>query len=230
MDCSICDRSFAQSTGLIKHYQAKHRNAYCGRCERVFSKSKGLEQHLSNSSSHHRCEECLSKPDFPSAEQLLDHRKQCHHYCAPCDRLFAARISLEQHENTVHNVCRDCGRSFDWPDNLRNHERIHAPKNIPCPGCRSKFDRHSAMVLHLEAGSCPSGVNSEDVDDIAKECTQSQHYISTDANFDYCCPQCQVPFTWMSGVLQHAESDACDIGLGRHSQLGKFLHFLRRRI
>ena len=92
------------------------------------------------------------------------------------------------------------------------------------------FDLDSAMVLHLEAGSCPSGTNSDDIDDIAFSCYQSRHYTSDHEEFDFCCPGCGAEFLYMSRVLQHAESDACAVGLGKRTALGKFLHYLYQRI
>ncbi|KAK2061321.1 hypothetical protein LY76DRAFT_624641 [Colletotrichum caudatum] len=186
--------------------------------------------HLSTSSNHHRCKQCPQKPEFLSAEDLENHRNRYHPYCGPCNRPFDTSDSLQQHATAVHNTCHECGDSFNSPSNLKNHQRVHAPKNVKCPGCPKTFDRDSAMMLHLEAGSCSSGVTAEEVDDIANECYQSRHYISDDPDYDFCCPTCQVPFLWMSGALQHAESDACSEGLAKDASLGKFLHFLRRQI
>lgn len=86
------------------------------------------------------------------------------------------------------------------------------------------------MMLHLEAGSCSSGTNAGFVDDLAHECYQSSRYISNDAEYDFSCPDCETLFLWMSGLLQHAESNACKVSLGKNSPLGKFLHFVRLRV
>lgn len=113
--------------------------------------------------------------------------------------------------------------------NIMQHQRTHAPKTIECPGCPQMFDRSSAMILHLEAGSCPSGTNSDDVDDIAFTCYQSQQYTSNHQGFDFCCPSYGADFLYMSGVLQHAESNACAVSLGKRTAWGKFLHFLSQQ-
>lgn len=113
---------------------------------------------------------------------------------------------------------------------IMQHQRTHAPRTIECPGCPQMFDRDSAMILHLEAGSCPSGTNSDDVDEIAFRCYQSQRYTSDHPEFDFCCPGCGAEFLYMSGVLQHAESNACAVGLGKRTVLGKFLYFLCQQI
>ena len=86
------------------------------------------------------------------------------------------------------------------------------------------------MVLHLEAGTCVTDVNETDVSNLAFECYQSAKYTTDDdANLDFQCPTCGVEFAFISGLLQHAESDACDESLADGS-LGKFLRFLNKRI
>jgi hypothetical protein len=37
-------------------------------------------------------------------------------------------------------------------------------------------------------------------------------------------------FPSMGALLQHAESDACDEHLGKDRAMGKFLHYLNRRM
>lgn len=87
------------------------------------------------------------------------------------------------------------------------------------------------MVLHLEAGTCPSGHDSNRVDEVAFDCYQSRHYVADeDSDFEYRCRGCDAEFYYISGLLQHAESDACGAGLHPSQPLGKFLHYLRSRI
>lgn len=86
------------------------------------------------------------------------------------------------------------------------------------------------MMSHLEAGTCGSGVDLDEINQLAFECYQAQWYKSLNANFDFKCPTCQTPFAYMSGLLQHAESDSCEAGLGGTSPLGIFLEFSRSSI
>lgn len=86
------------------------------------------------------------------------------------------------------------------------------------------------MVLHLEAGTCASGVTVDDVTDIAFDCYQSKRYTSDHPNFNFKCPTCGTAFSFMSALLQHAESDYCDENLADEMRpLGKFLHYLQLR-
>ena len=86
------------------------------------------------------------------------------------------------------------------------------------------------MVLHLEAASCESGADEDFVAEVAFACYQSDRYVSKNPDFDFQCPTCDTLFSFMSGLLQHAESDACEEHLGRNTALGKFLHYLRLRL
>ena len=109
--------------------------------------------------------------------------------------------------------------------------QTHATKDVECAGCPRMFVSESAMVLHLEAGTCESGADRDRVDDIAFECYQSKKYTCKDNPDSYFeCPTCSKPFIWMSGLLQHVESDNCDEELEWPQPLGKFLRFLRSQI
>lgn len=86
------------------------------------------------------------------------------------------------------------------------------------------------MMLHMEAGTCGSGVNLDTITALAFECDQSQNYASTREDFDFGCPACQIPFSYISGLLQHVESNSCCEELVHNSSLGIFLRFLKNRI
>lgn len=91
------------------------------------------------------------------------------------------------------------------------------------------FDRDSAMLLHLERGTCPSGIDVCNVEGYARECRQWKQYASTDEDREFCCPGCKTPFSRMSGVLQHDESGFCPSPDGNAS-LAKFMRYLRLQV
>lgn len=88
------------------------------------------------------------------------------------------------------------------------------------------------MVLHLEAGTCESQIDSTDVVALALECYQSRYYAYGNYNdsFRFSCPSCRVASRTMSGLLQHVESDYCGEALHTRGPLDKFLRFLESRI
>ncbi|RSL91423.1 hypothetical protein CEP52_014273 [Fusarium oligoseptatum] len=124
--------------------------------------------------------------------------------------------------------CVDCDEQFT--SNRDNHKITHAAKDIECAGCYRLFVSNSAMVLHLEAGTCPSEADNQTVHELAFECRQSQYYYCDDPEYDYECPTCETPFRYMSGLLQHVENGPCDEDLSWHSPLAIFLRFIRARI
>lgn len=83
------------------------------------------------------------------------------------------------------------------------------------------------MLLHMEYGGCPSEVDEDELIGIALECDQSRHYECNDGKNNFECPTCGSPFLQMSGLLQHAESDACQESLAYEEPLSEFLRFLR---
>ncbi|RSL38026.1 hypothetical protein CEP53_015250 [Fusarium sp. AF-6] len=72
--------------------------------------------------------------------------------------------------------------------NRDNHKITHAAKDIECAGCYRLFVSNSAMVLHLEAGTCPSEADNQTIHELAFECRQSQYYYCDDPEYDYECP------------------------------------------
>ncbi|KAH7232240.1 uncharacterized protein BKA55DRAFT_146933 [Fusarium redolens] len=55
-----------------------------------------------------------------------------------------------------HNICIVCRRSFQTAQNLKMHKLTHAERTIECAGCDRMFVTESAMLLHLETGTCAS--------------------------------------------------------------------------
>lgn len=84
------------------------------------------------------------------------------------------------------------------------------------------------MVLHMEVGNCPSGINTEKMEMIAGHCHLWPRFLDRKKEFPYGCPTCGERFRFMSGLLQHAESARCDENLDEHfGPLATFLRFLR---
>jgi hypothetical protein len=86
------------------------------------------------------------------------------------------------------------------------------------------------MILHLEAGTCESSTDLGIINQLAFECYQAEHYGSENRDFDFECPNCEVPFTFISGLLQHAENGHCDYLLKKKGALHIFLRFVTSRI
>lgn len=113
------------------------------------------------------------------------------------------------------------------------HLKTHREKTIPCfgdySGCGMLFECISTMMLHLEAGNCPCGMDRDRVDELAFECYQHRQYTNSwHEYFRYRCPDCDKDFSKFSGLLQHAESERCDADVGE-TPLCKALHYIDKR-
>lgn len=87
------------------------------------------------------------------------------------------------------------------------------------------FDRDSVMLLHLEAGTCLSGINFQVINAYAHSCNELASYRSTDEDWEFYCPRCKTTFAKISNVFQHNESKFFESPGGK-AALDKFLHFL----
>ena len=63
-------------------------------------------------------------------------------------------------------------------------------------------------MIHLEAGTCDSGFGVEEVNDLV---FSHGNYVAKDRSdyYKYRRPTCDVVFRFLSGLLQHVESQAC---------------------
>ena len=68
------------------------------------------------------------------------------------------------------------------------------------------------MMIHLEAGTCDSGIGLADINARAKSCYQAKHYTTGDDSYPYKCPECDNKFRYVSSLFQHVESDRCNQG------------------
>ncbi|CAP79196.1 Pc06g02030 [Penicillium rubens Wisconsin 54-1255] len=201
--------------------------SYCPRCQKSFTFVSARQQHIRDSLNHHVCHIYPSPPNYATEDELDEHLQDEHNICVTCDKQFNTPRQLVQHDVAKHNMCMTCRKYYTSPANRNSHMITHVEKNIICPGCSSRFSRDSAVLLHLEAGTCVSGVDIEDVTQLAFDCVQAEDYTSYDPDFDFKCPHCQTSFAFISGLLQHAESGCCDKLMERDSSLGKFLRFVR---
>ena len=82
------------------------------------------------------------------------------------------------------------------------------------------------MLIHLESGTCKSGVDQVKLDDmVAASYTTTIAFVNNAADYakyvayydvykdqyyKYRCPTCGKPFRVLSGVCQHIATDACN--------------------
>jgi len=134
---------------------------YCRQCSRDFDTFPGLRSHWANSYSHAFCTLC--NEHFDDRQELAEHNMNDHPTCDSCGLRFSGQEGLHQHNRQSHSdrYCVPCRRVFQNANNLDAHSSIHKPKNVRCPmrGCNLAFVSASALTLHLEAGTCNSGID-----------------------------------------------------------------------
>ncbi|KAJ9604617.1 hypothetical protein H2200_010731 [Cladophialophora chaetospira] len=189
-ECRPCNRTFNSFNGLNNHCQKARVHSYgdqwCERCEWLFVSPGARDSHTSNSSRHNLCPASNCNLDFSEEEGLDEHMAADHHWCI------------------------DCKRYFNNENELTQHKRVHLPRNIECLGCDRQFSEFAAMILHLEAGTCAS---QTDVDDLDRWMANSRLHQYVDYAYDpvkYCCPHCDRRFDYLSAFCQHVATTTCE--------------------
>ncbi|KAG8674272.1 hypothetical protein FPOAC1_000236 [Fusarium poae] len=141
---------------------------------------------------------------------IMFHLEESHNACLECNELFYDEEDLIQHDVEVHNRCPTCQRFFDSPSNLINHEKVHLEKNMKCLACPRMFISNSAMMLHLEHGTCESGANLRVIKNVVADWYEEYGPAGHDHEDDFRCENCGSYFNSLSALLQHAESETCD--------------------
>ncbi|KAL7816613.1 hypothetical protein V8C26DRAFT_84881 [Trichoderma gracile] len=168
--CPDCNRCLRTSKFLLQH--------------RALSSPTCGENPLRNIGTW-RCDDCGEM--FESLAALQEHLQQPEHAtdfrCCDCNKEFKNYMALNDHlRDKVHVKkpvkpqpeparCEDCDRTFRTKAALKQHLKsvIHCPiSNLPCLAgklcgakCKTHFRSPSAMVAHMESGSCSSGMDRE---------------------------------------------------------------------
>ncbi|KAJ6460274.1 hypothetical protein C8R45DRAFT_912779 [Mycena sanguinolenta] len=264
-ECDRCSRYFNSYSALRQHEQNSPHHHICNHCDKDFATWTALEQHYVNSPRHDYCQRC--EMHFDDSDELEEHYVDGHHYCSTCRKFFQNEYGLYEHyrQSALHHYCASCKRLFRSASNLTSHlnSSLHRPKDVPCPGkgCGLAFVSRSALLLHLESGTCESGadrptinryVREYDTQNVithpsrliagpgdnttykatarswngtAYECylchgeyrtlvSLNQHLASPRHQAKlYMCPLsvCREPFTTLSGLCQHIESERCGV-------------------
>ncbi|ESZ97220.1 hypothetical protein SBOR_2385 [Sclerotinia borealis F-4128] len=128
--------------------------AYCHPCDRYFASERSYDQHIENSSAHYVES---SSDEYSSSDEELQFE------CDGCYDLLWSLDARENHHVFAHSdrYCIPCERMFGNENNLMQHQhsKVHMGTSIKCPFCPTNYPTASALIIHLESGSCPSGMN-----------------------------------------------------------------------
>ena len=132
--CSICQRSFKQSSNLTKHMLI-HSNTTPFVCPHPQCNGKG----------------------FYRKDSLQNHLGLCHgaarkHPCSQCSKGYSTKGMLEDHIRSVHTKatpfrCRVCFKAFSRFNSCRDHEKRHTVR-FRCEACKRDFTSKFALKKH----------------------------------------------------------------------------------
>ncbi|KAJ7589489.1 hypothetical protein C8J56DRAFT_34201 [Mycena floridula] len=147
---------------------------------------------------------------------IYNHTRDVHPKCIICHNRFSQQDDLDDHYYHDHHFCPDCNRQFENKTNLNAHlsSTFHKGRTYGCffDECPKAFVSHSAMILHLETGTCCSQITRQDINRLVSQCDDEgrlgEHEMFGAA---YSCPACGGRFNSLGGLAQHSETSSCRV-------------------
>ncbi|KAL7870145.1 hypothetical protein AOLI_G00141330 [Acnodon oligacanthus] len=157
--CTLCLKSFTQSSGLKRHQESHSRHSThrqsaaladatiypCDHCPFSFTAERYLHKHVRR---HHPEMTtkylCFNEGDVTSKD----------HSCTQCSKIFRTIRGFKNHacfrQGDQLYLCPDCGKAFSWFNSLKQHQRIHTGvKPYACSQCEKSFVHSGQLNVHM---------------------------------------------------------------------------------
>ncbi|KAJ6558330.1 hypothetical protein B0H19DRAFT_1150792 [Mycena capillaripes] len=238
--CDDCDKDFTSSKALKEHFVQSPMHDYCHRCDTHFNDSDELEDHYQTEHHFWDTCDKIIQNEFRKLQEHYQ-QSELHHYCFPCKRLFQSANNLTNHLNSSIHRPKDvpcpgkgCGLAFVSRSAVLLHLESGGCKSGADRQTINAYVRrydtkniitNPSRLLTVGPSEVTYVASARAWNGTAYECylchagfrslaALNQHLASPRHQEKmYVCPLsvCREPFTTLSGLCQHIESERCGV-------------------
>lgn len=223
---------------LEQHRDNSSKHHVCGVCPFDGKDRDDLHEHYQHTIHRIVCKGCNGGAGFAWDPLLVSRPCEEDNVCDTCYKHFEAPNSLKQ----VSWVSKSSLNA------VLTKSQVHLDKSVKCYACTRMFKTYPAMILHPEALTCDSQTDDIDLNFSAARCYQWKAFVDAehcvellnredpqdlrakydDSFYPFRCPTCKKAYSKLSGLFQHAYSDACSQEV-HGGKLGKLTKWLKKR-